>query len=159
MMKGRNNAARVQLGCRRGELKDEMPKVRLCPERTVADRDAVDVAQEFNESSRKVIQKRQEALTEALAGNLSLLNFDFELELFVQSLEPFHTNCVQKFEVEIPSLQVLLPLHECLFFIAWECCHSCKSQSILEGDQTVLEALGVLRSATNYQVAYEGVSN
>jgi hypothetical protein len=158
MMKGTNNSAWLQLGCKRGDLKDEMPKIKLC-QQIVIDKDAVDLAQQVNESSRRATQRRQEALTEAITGNISLLSFDFELELFVQSLEPFHTNCKQKSAVENSTLQFLLPLQECLFFIAWECRHCSKSRSILGANHTMIEQLVVLRSASNYQAAYEGVSN
>jgi hypothetical protein len=158
MMKGTNNSAWLQLGCKRGDLKDEMPKIKLC-QQIVIDKDVVEVAQQVNDGSRGAIQRRQEALTEALTGNISLLRFEFELELFVQSLEPFHTNRKQKSVVGNSTLQFLLPLQECLFFIAWECHHCPKSRLILEASHTMIEQLVVLRSAANYQAEYEGVSN
>jgi hypothetical protein len=158
MMKGTNNSAWLQLGCKRGDLKDEMPKIKLC-QQIVIDKDAVDLAQQVNESSRRATQRRQEALTEAITGNISLLSFDFELELFVQTLEPFLTNCKQKSAVENSTSQFLLLLQECLLLIAWECRHCLKSRSIFGASHTMIEQLVVLRSAANYQAVYDGVSN
>ncbi len=157
-MKGRDNSVWFQLGCKRGDLKDEMPKIKLY-RRIFIGKDAVGVAQQVNEGSRRAIQRRQYALTEALTGHISLLHFDPDLALFVQSLELFHTNWEQKFVAENSTLQVFLPLHYCIFFIALECGHCPKSRSILGAPHTMLEQLMVLCSAAKYQATYEDVSH
>jgi hypothetical protein len=50
IIKGRNNSAWLQLGCKRGDLEDEMPKIKLC-QQIVINKDAVEVAQQVNTGS------------------------------------------------------------------------------------------------------------
>jgi hypothetical protein len=161
-MQGKHTSAWFQLGCKRGELKDEMSKIRLCPQsqgKLVIDDYGTEVFQQVNEDSCNISQRRQQDFAKALTGNLSLLHFESDLELFIQSLEIFQTNCKHKSGVDNYTLLILLPLHECLFYITWEGFHCPQSRSTLGASHTMLEQLVILRSAANYQATYFDVSN
>jgi hypothetical protein len=110
-----------------------------------------------NARSKRSMERRQEALNSALTDGDSFIWPDSGLDQFVQDLEPFCSNHRETSEEDKSRFGALMPLHECIFFIAWEARDHLKSQLILGPNSTLLEELILLRSAADYQAKYESV--
>ncbi|KAF4627878.1 hypothetical protein G7Y89_g10271 [Cudoniella acicularis] len=166
-LKGQDNSAWLTLGCRRGELKDEMPDIKLCPRHDPYYLDYVwrysiqlsgskeEPWIHANESSQRAIARRQEALADILANDLSLPEEDNEFKIFLRSLQLFPSECRGPSNIDNALRTALVPLYECIYSIVWEVTDCPKMQSIFGRKHPMLQEFVLLRSAANYQAKYE----
>lgn len=152
------------VGCKRGNLRNEIPGIKLCPSqfrdfKLQPNTGFPNTDQDVNLSSQRTIERRQNSLANAINVGPS---FDtqphYDINTFVLSLEPFHTYREPQCKAEQSLTRALLPLHECIFFIVWEGADCIVSRSLLAANHDNLNALSLLYSAANYQAQYESMS-
>jgi len=157
------NSDWAAVGCRRGELKDQMLEIELCLTndsyfglRTdISITDGIEASLHVNQSSQQAIDRRQEALENAIKGVPNSVPFFPEpnrgIEDFLHSLDPFSFG---------PPISLeRLHLHECICAIVWETLNYPKLQPTLGVNNTLLENFDLLRAAADYEAEHENVRN
>lgn len=131
--KGKHNSAWLALGCKRGELNDEMPEIKLCPlhdpvgpfwyQTDLRGGDDMTPYIHANECSRLAIRRRQEALDNIPTHGLSLFpETAGEVKGFLQSLEslyPKHEDFSQAGNALRTTLSPLTSVYSALYGKPW----------------------------------------
>jgi hypothetical protein len=151
----------LAVGCKRGELTDEMPE--FCPSRSSdlvwlqRNNESVTTYEHVNECSQRAIKRRNEALLNAKTpfSSFNSPRSTSDIDQFRRSLELSFTSHPS---VDPAHLSTLIPLNECIFAIVWEAIDCPKLEPTLSTNDEMVDQFILLRSAANYQASYANVS-